>query len=154
MKIWMVRPLSLTLYVVNSREYCNCLLCIDAVWLLFCKIHDKALTNGIDVTIDRARPNNQFVRWQQSEKYNISVQFSSSAWVDLQSELTSFNQSLGLRCWQLTLSAELTIRDNLKIKTRKVRKPLVANRCVFLVVLKPLLAFIDNWTHLNESERT
>ena len=122
MKIWMVRPLSLTLYVVNSREYCNCLLCIDAVWWLFCKIHDKALTNGMDVTIDRARPNNQFVRWQQSEKYNISVQFSSSAWVDLQSELTSFKQSLGLRCWQLTLSAELTIRDNLEIKITRLRE--------------------------------
>ena len=30
----------------------------------------------------------------------------------------------------------------------------MANRCVFLVVLKPLLAFIDHWIHLNESEST
>ena len=34
--------------------------------------------------------------------------------------------------------------QRIPLRTRKVKKPLVANRCVFLVVLKPLLAFIDH----------
>ena len=37
--------------------------------------------------------------------------------------------------------------------TRKVIKPLVANRCVFSC-LKPILGFIDHLIHLNESEST
>ena len=43
--------------------------------------------------------------------------------------------------------------DFAKKKTRKVRKPLVANRCVFSC-LKPILGFIDHLIHLNESEST
>ena len=38
------------------------------------------------------------------------------------------------------------------LETRKVRKPLVANRC-FFSCLKSLLGFIDHW-NLNESEST
>ena len=40
------------------------------------------------------------------------------------------------------------------MKFNKDKNPPVANGHMCLVVLKPLLDFIDHWIHLNESEST